>query len=190
MKPKSDPKERNPAGGPGFGNVQTMSDGPRDDGSAAALHASTPANLELLLSRLERVRKAGAGWTARCPAHEDRTASLSVAMGREGKLVLHCFAMCSIHDVLGSIGLTVADLFPRRLKDVTPEQRREARRMAQQANTIAATGVLEREAYVVLLCATDVAQGRPLLGTNLERLGLAHERIAAAHQVLAGGRHD
>lgn len=144
----------------------------------------TPPSADLLLARLDRVRKAGAGWSARCPAHEDRTASLSVSTGNDGRLLAHCFAGCPIGDVLGAIGLTVADLFPRRLFDASPEARREARRLALQANWSAAVGVLEREAGVVLIAAGDVLNGRMLPPNDADRLALAVDRIEAARRVL------
>ncbi len=39
--------------------------------------------IELILSRLPQAKCAGKGWTARCPAHDDRRASLSVGAGDE-----------------------------------------------------------------------------------------------------------
>ena len=49
-----------------------------------------------VLARLDGVRPSGEGFTARCPAHEDREASLSVTEGTKGAtVVLHCFAGCS-----------------------------------------------------------------------------------------------
>lgn len=143
-----------------------------------------------MLSRLDRVRKAGAGWSARCPAHEDRSASLSISTGTDGRLLVHCFAGCPIGDVLGAIGLTISDLFVRRLRDASPEARREARRLAMQADWSAALGVLEREAGVVLIAGCDLANGRSLEPRDHERLVLAIERIRAARRVLASGRHD
>lgn len=190
MKPTPSPEKRNPAGRPGFESAQTTGNGPRENGNPGQIQASTMPDVDILLSRLERVRRNGTGWTARCPAHEDKTASLSIAVGNDGRLLLHCFAMCGIHDVLGGIGLSVSDLFPRRMIDATPEQRREARRAALQSHTVAAVGVLEREAVVVELCASDLAKGIPLDEDGQSRLALAQERIASARQVLAGGRHD
>jgi putative DNA primase/helicase len=35
------------------------------------------------------------GWMACCPAHDDRTPSLSIADGAEGRVLLTCFAGCS-----------------------------------------------------------------------------------------------
>lgn len=45
----------------------------------------------------------------KCPAHEDRTASLSVREG-EKALLLYCHAGCSLESILDALGLTKADL--------------------------------------------------------------------------------
>lgn len=43
-------------------------------------HTGATPDVDMLLSRLERVRQYGKGWSARCPAHQDRQASLSVTI--------------------------------------------------------------------------------------------------------------
>ncbi len=53
-------------------------------------------------------RRAGRGWMGRCPAHNDRTPSLSIAEGRDGRPLLFCFAGCEwpdIRDALRARGL-------------------------------------------------------------------------------------
>jgi hypothetical protein len=40
------------------------------------------------------------GWIARCPAHEDRSPSLSISEGEGGRLLLHCHAGCTFDDIL------------------------------------------------------------------------------------------
>lgn len=53
--------------------------------------------------------------SARCPVHEDRRASLSVSLGRNGGLVLHCHTgTCGNLDIMGALGLPVTALFPPR----------------------------------------------------------------------------
>jgi hypothetical protein len=47
---------------------------------------------------------------ARCPAHPDHNASLSVEIGDEGA-ILHCRAGCTKHDIVAALGLTMRDLF-------------------------------------------------------------------------------
>ena len=46
-----------------------------------------------------KAKKTGRGWMVCCPAHEDRSPSLSLADGREGMLLYHCFAGCRPEDV-------------------------------------------------------------------------------------------
>jgi putative DNA primase/helicase len=48
-------------------------------------------------------RKTGAGWMARCPAHDDREPSLSIAHGADGKLLVHCHAGCEQHRVVAAL---------------------------------------------------------------------------------------
>ena len=73
--------------------------------------------LERVLSRLEGVRKLRSpGWSARCPAHHDRHPSLSIGVGREGRVLLKCHAGCQIEGIVEALGLTMADLFPSRTK--------------------------------------------------------------------------
>ena len=71
------------------------------------------APLDLVLGRLEGVRKNGKGYEARCPAHDDRNPSLSVSLGERGEVLLHCHAGCEFERVLSALELDKADLFPR-----------------------------------------------------------------------------
>jgi DNA primase len=52
-------------------------------------------NAESVLARLQGVKRNGSSWMARCPAHEDKSPSLSVR-DESGKVLLHCFAGCTI----------------------------------------------------------------------------------------------
>lgn len=63
-----------------------------------------------LLGRLDGARKTARGWTARCPAHEDRFPSLSVSDGERGVLV-HCWAGCQLDAICASLGIRPSDLF-------------------------------------------------------------------------------
>lgn len=66
-------------------------------------------------------RRAGNGrWQAKCPAHDDRSPSLSIKEGEAGRVLLRCWAGCELSAVLKAAGLTVASLFPG--PPPTPEQ--------------------------------------------------------------------
>ena len=68
-------------------------------------------------------------WVARCPAHGDRRPSLSIRAGEGGRTLIHCFAGCSLKDILAAAGLHIADLFPgpppsaEKLRDSARERR-------------------------------------------------------------------
>jgi putative DNA primase/helicase len=55
------------------------------------------------LARTLGGRKTGAGYVARCPAHDDHNPSLSFRDGERGVLLLKCFAGCDRRDVLAAL---------------------------------------------------------------------------------------
>jgi hypothetical protein len=71
---------------------------------------------EEILSRLDGVRGTGGKFTARCPGHDDRNASLSISQADNGTVLLKCFAGCSFEGIAAAMGLSKADFFPKRGK--------------------------------------------------------------------------
>jgi hypothetical protein len=68
---------------------------------------------DTLLSRLDGVKKTGPDrWLARCPAHEDRRASLSIREVDDGRTLVHCFALCRPEEVLAALGMDWSALPP------------------------------------------------------------------------------
>jgi len=65
-----------------------------------------------ILSRLQSIKQKGKGWTAQCPAHEDKKSSLSIGEGRDGRALLKCFAGCAAEQVVARLGLAMKDLYP------------------------------------------------------------------------------
>lgn len=63
-----------------------------------------------ILDRLECVSGNGPQYMARCPAHNDRTPSLSIREETD-KTLLFCHAGCLIKDILGAMGLKMSDLY-------------------------------------------------------------------------------
>jgi hypothetical protein len=68
-----------------------------------------------VIERLDGVRQSGQGkWVAKCPAHTDRSPSLSVRETPDGVVLIHCFAGCHVDEVLQAAGLEFSSLFPPR----------------------------------------------------------------------------
>jgi len=82
------------------------------------------AAVEKIVSALEAKGMKGKGAAWQCPAHEDKRASLSVSIGKDGCALVKCHAGCKTADVLAAIGLEEKDLFPE------SEKRRPAKKGA------------------------------------------------------------
>jgi hypothetical protein len=131
-----------------------------------------------LLSRLDHVRPAGAGrWTARCPAHNDKSPSLSICDTGE-RVLLHCFTGCDPTDVLTAVGLDWKDLYPEKWDCAAKRPNEEARRYARR--TLAATDPLDIERLVLRVAAADRTAGRPESVEDRARVQVAIERLRAA----------
>lgn len=143
-----------------------------------------PSNLMLLLSRLQGVKKQGQGWIARCPSHEDRSPSLSIAATDDGKIIVHCFAGCAVTQIARAVGMTVTDLFPPRAREATAEERAKLRQLALWADLRACANVLGTESAVVQIAACDLERGHTLTAADIDRLAVACERIEAARYAI------
>ena len=84
-------------------------------------------NVELLLSRLDKVRSTGnRKWQARCPAHEDNSPSLSIMEKDDGRILVHCHAQCGGAAVMEAVGLSLSDLFPEPLGEFMSKPHRSS----------------------------------------------------------------
>ncbi len=126
---------------------------------------------DALLSRLDGVRRTGTGrWLARCPAHEDKSPSLSVRETDDGRVLLHDFAGCNVEEILGAVGLTFDALFPERpIEHGKPE-----RRPFLPADVFE---VVRREAGVVAILAADLHKNKVVSEADYERLFVAVKRL-------------
>jgi hypothetical protein len=132
-------------------------------------------SVDKLLNNLTKVqRKANSAWMACCPAHDDRSPSLSIKDIGDGKLVLKCFAGCETIDVLGAIGLDWEDVMPPK----QPVERIQT--VKSQKPTIYATDalrVVKTEAQIITMAAMDITKGRKINEPEMARIKLAMERI-------------
>lgn len=131
-----------------------------------------------LLDRLDGVSQTGPDqWLARCPAHHDRSPSLSIREGDKMVLV-HCFAGCETADILGVLGLTWADIDDRngdRAHERHPGQFERDRVLPMDALRSVA-----HEALIAAIVASDIEQGRDIAPADARRAALASGRIRAA----------
>src|SRR5689334_9648540 len=66
-----------------------------------------------LISGFEGVRRNRTGtYSGSSPANQDKSPSLAIREADDGRLLVHCFAGCSVEEVLDACGLTFSDLYP------------------------------------------------------------------------------
>lgn len=68
-------------------------------------------HIDEFVSHFKKPRKTPTGFQCLCPAHDDDNASLSVAVGTTGNIVVKCHAGCSSESVVTAAGLKMSDLF-------------------------------------------------------------------------------
>ncbi len=109
----------------------------------------------------------GRGFLCRCPAHDDKSPSLSVMDADSGNVLIKCFAGCSTEDVVAALGIQMKDLFPP--SDYTPQQRKTYRQKASRAQLLKA---LYHELLVLLqvvekrVCGAMLARDKNYMKAN------------------------
>lgn len=139
--------------------------------------AALPAALQLVLDRT-RAKQAGPNqWEARCPAHDDREPSLSVARGEDKPVVLFCHAGCELDAIASALHLDPRELSvepadPFEQKVATEQFRIEVREEARRRVASAQIGRYELPAEDWTF-AQDLAEPRPDTKYTVAELHLA-----------------
>ena len=169
-------RQRRPMAGAGAGEAEHTG-----RGAPRQYSHDTPATK--LLLRLDGVRETGPGrWSARCPAHLDRHPSLTLRECGDGTLLVRCWSGCTAAEVVGAVGMDLADLFPPRRpgEQGSPPLRRGERWIPRDVLAAVAS-----ECTTVAAAAEQVARGEPLADADLDRLRQAAARIGRAADEVA-----
>lgn len=111
---------------------------------------------QAIVERLEHCRSVGKdSYIARCPAHKDRSPSLSIKELHDGRVLVHCHAGCGALDIISAVGLDWDALFPPELEHY-PGRRRVA-----PTETV--------DSLVVEIAEHDRAMGKRLSKRDVER---------------------
>ncbi len=128
-----------------------------------------------LLLHLTGIKETGAGrYLACCPAHSDKRPSLAIRELDDERVLIHCFAGCSVEEVLHAVGLELDALYPEKLIGhcLHPERRPFSARDILEA--------VGNEALIVSVAASTIARGETLVEDDRKRLMLASRRLQAA----------
>ena len=140
-------------------------------------------SVSTLLERLHGVKAtAPHRWLAQCPAHGDRSPSLSIRELDDGRVLLHDFGGCDTQAVLEALGLTLADLFER-----PPPGAGASYGFPRTHSRISATdalAALDHELTVGAMLLTDaLGDPRTLTQATLVRLSQCARRIGAVRDL-------
>lgn len=138
---------------------------------------------DALLSRLEKVKSSAGGWVACCPAHEDKSPSLAIKETEDGRVLVHCFAGCSVESIINSLGLEFDALFPD--KPPTEHRVKGSQRPFPAHNVLAA---LRSDSLFVAVCAGNLAKGVELSDVERAKLMAAASRIQEGARLALGQR--
>jgi hypothetical protein len=129
---------------------------------------------EKLITLLERVKSTGVRkWLAICPAHPDRSPSLSIKETPDGRVLIYCFAGCGAATILDSVGLRFEDLYTHQGDHHLPRIYRPW----------SPSDVLQAAAFEILIAcqyANQMARKQPLSNADRMRLIQSAQRLLAA----------
>ena len=114
------------------------------------------------MNRFDGVRETGSGqYSCRCPAHEDKSASLGIKEGDEDRILLNCFAGCDVKSILDSVGLDWKDILPdNKLYQVEKHK----------FNPFAVLKMIRDEVLIIGLSSSQIRAGKPLNDEDHNRL--------------------
>ena len=127
-----------------------------------------------LLNRLSKVKQTGSGkWVACCPAHEDRSPSLSIRQA-DDKILIYCFAGCDVDDVVGSVGMSLSDLMP---ESVGHNHQPSIATELTASTKAELFDVMVGETSIFMVAARQIAMGIPFSEIDTKRIRLAESRL-------------
>lgn len=133
-----------------------------------------------VIERLHGVKQTGPGrWIGQCPAHEDKSPSLSIRE-IDDRVLVHDFGGCDTSDVLAALGLSLSDLFERPLTQC-------AAPVKSRVPTAEVLEALDHEIMVASLLIED-GMRQALSEEDQHRLAIASGRIKSGINYTRGLR--
>lgn len=133
--------------------------------------------IDKVLERLDKVKSKGADkWQALCPAHNDKTPSLTITQCKDGTVLVKCWCGCTAKEIVTAINLQLKDLFPYnpKFKPIKKLPSKEA---------------VNLEKNIVAIVANSKSKGVSLNKEESDRYQLAVKRLELVNKI-TGGKHE
>ena len=128
-------------------------------------------NINTFLNYLDKVKPTGTDkWQACCPAHDDKSPSMSVKEGNDGRILVHCFGGCTTDQITGALGLDMTDLFAEKRTGVKRPNRTPRKKLEK---------ALMHELFVLHIAINSRHERLEIHPDDKDREQLAVKRINA-----------
>ena len=136
--------------------------------------------VDQLLERLDRVKQTRPDrWQACCPAHDDKSPSLTISETAEGTVLVKCWAGCGAAAIVGAVGLELRDLFPPRFDGKAYQASKPPRYSAVEI-----VKTLLMESTILMLGYRALQRGEELNLADQGRVELAIQAIDECREVV------
>lgn len=130
--------------------------------------------VDKLLSRLNGVVEVTPErWKALCPAHNDKTPSLSIRLSDDDKVLIYCWSGCGSAAVIEAVGLEFSDLMPN-------GGYRKSGRINHWHTAREGFKAIRKDLTIVLMCADNIVNGIGVSKREVEYMWEAASRLRAA----------
>jgi|TARA_R110002012_G_C11396874_1_gene585241 hypothetical protein len=120
---------------------------------------------EEILAKFKKVYKSGEGeYQCLCPSHDDNNASLGLKF-KEDKMILNCFAGCSMQSILDSVGLTWNDVMPN-----TRDIKYKPNSRIKFSNPYSILKATRDDLLFVAVCSSNIRKGIQLADSDNKKL--------------------
>lgn len=141
-----------------------------------------PLPINKLLSKLQKVTakkptKDGLNqWQALCPAHADKSPSLTITECTDNTVLLKCWSGCTASEIVRALGLELKDLFKYK---PTHKQANNNQRLKKRPSKQA----IQHEKLIVSIAKASLNKGQQLTNTDQHRYQLALQRLKRLQHV-------
>lgn len=122
------------------------------------------SNFDTLLSKVHKLKKTGdSKWLACCPAHDDKSPSLSIKLA-DDRILIHCFAGCDISAIVSALGLELSDLMSESKRHSRPNNKRP------KFNKYELFDRIVEESAILIVAIRQIFNGTPLNDNDMARV--------------------
>lgn len=149
-----------------------------------AYAAYDSAILSNFISRLKKVKRSGNNqYMALCPAHDDKSPSLGITLGKKGQVVFNCLAGCSKLEILHAAGFN-------NFSELYPDNHNYVKRRKDMLSNNLFMMTIRDYALFLHIYSKRIIAGEEIPNEDTDHLITVYVEMNKMIQCLIGGDHD